>query len=162
MILAVVIPTNYTFATFFNIFYTFSATFFIYFHVLFATFFLFAVTHTSTKPVICQSLLKELTIVAPVSSDSFRTHNKPPKRETFLPLFPLFPLFLCNILFTVRFSHLPQSALSSDGSLSELLPHHSGPGIPSSVRSSRLSCQNLRRILRSSRRIHRPEYHLPE
>ena len=64
--------------------------------------------------------------------------------------------------FTVRSSHIPQSALSSDDSLSELLLHHNGRGTLSSVRSSEPSCPNLRRILRSSRRIRHPEYHLPE
>lgn len=131
MILAVGIPTNYTFATFFNIFYTYSATFFIYFYVLFATFFL----------LLCFARQK---------------------RETSFASLSTFSLFLCNILFTVRFSHLPQSALSSDGSLSEPPPHHSGPGILSSVRSSEPSCPNLRRILQSSHRIHHQGFHLPE
>ena len=44
----------------------------------------------------------------------------------------------------------------------ELLLHHNGRGTLSSVRSSEPSCPNLRRILRSSRRIRHPEYHLPE
>ena len=131
MILAIGIPTNYTFAMFCISFIMLLTTFFIYFHMLFATFFLLL----------------------------YFTRQK---RETSFASLSTFTLFLRNPFFTVHSSHLSQSALSSDDSLSELLPHHSGPGILSSVRSSKPSYRNLHRILRSSHRIRRQGYHLPE
>ena len=92
----------------------------------------------------------------------FTVFHTAKKRDIFCLSF-YFLLYLCEMhFFTVHSSHLPQSALSSDDSLSELLPHHNGQGTLSSVRSSEPSCPNLRRILRSSRRIRHPEYHLPE
>lgn len=84
------------------------------------------------------------------------------KRETSFASLSSFTLFFEIHFFTTHSSRLPQSALSSDDSLSELLLHHNDPGILSSVRSSEPSYQNLHRILQSSHQIRRPEYHLPE
>lgn len=84
------------------------------------------------------------------------------KRDIFCLSFH-FLLYFCVIyFFTVRSSHLPRSALSSDDSLSALPLHHSGPGILFSVRSSEPSYRNRHRILQSSHRIRRQGFHLPE
>ena len=92
----------------------------------------------------------------------FTVFHTAKKRDIFCLSF-YFLLYLCEMhFFTVRSSRLPRSALSSDDSLSELLPHHNGPGILSSVRSSKPSYRNLHRILRSSHRSHRQGFHLPE
>ena len=92
----------------------------------------------------------------------FTVFHTAKKRDIFCLSF-YFLLYLCEMhFFTVRSSRLPRSALSSDDSLSELLPHHNDRGTLSSVRSSEPSYRNLHRILRSSHRIRRQGYHLPE